>query len=199
MLEVALLTALVIAVLTVPPVTKPVLPSVTVPVPNFSLHLEASSVEILEASLLAFALNLESNPLLMLEVALLTALVIAVLTVPPVTKPVLLSVTVPVPKAACQAVLLIEPSLPSATFHNWLPVIPSLEFSATEPSVTLISFLVAVEEPIDTTLSSVAVLSLPRTIALFALVVTLEPNTNVFAPIVWAVLASPMVLLLPNA
>ena len=51
----------------------------------------------LEALVLALALNLESNPLLMLEVALLTALVIAVLTVPPVTRPVLPSVTVPVP------------------------------------------------------------------------------------------------------
>ena len=63
MLEVALLTALVIAVLTVPPVTRPVLPSVTVPVPNFSLHLEASSVEMLEASLLALVANFVSTVL----------------------------------------------------------------------------------------------------------------------------------------
>ena len=193
-LEVAVFTAFVIAVLTVPPVTRPVLPSVTVPVPNFSLHLEASSEVMLEASLLALVaslvstevdnsvnlwaiapvmasldtftlytvelpstrlstevlepfssltasldklritvlpssvmlssavlalvLNFVSNPLLMLEVALLTALVIAVLTVPPVTRPVLPSVTVPVPNAACQAVLLIAPSFASDTFHN---------------------------------------------------------------------------------
>ena len=73
---------------------------------------------ILSSAVLALALNLESNPLLMLEVALLTALVIAVLTVPPVTRPVLPSVTVPVPNAACQAVLLIAPSFASDTFHN---------------------------------------------------------------------------------
>ena len=61
------------------------------------------------------------------------------------------------------------------------------------------NFLVAVEDPIDTTLSSVAVLSLPNTTELFALVVTLDPNTNVFVPTVCVVLASPMVLLLPKA
>ena len=75
----------------------------------------------------------------------------------------------------------------------------SLEFSVIVPSATLISFLVAVAEPIDTTLSSVAVLSLPRITELLALVVTLDPNTKVFVPIVCVVLASPMVLLLPNA
>ena len=156
-----------------PPVTKPLSPSATEPVPNFSLHFLASSVEMLEASLLALtaslvstvvdnsvnlgaiapvmasldtftlytvelpstrlstevlepfssltasldklritvlpssvmlskvvlalALNLESNALLMLEVALLTALVIAVLTVPPVTKPLSPSATEPTP------------------------------------------------------------------------------------------------------
>ena len=60
-LEVAVLTALVIAVFTVPPVTKPLSPSVTVPVPNFSLHLEASSIEMLEASLLALVASLVST------------------------------------------------------------------------------------------------------------------------------------------
>ena len=117
---------------------------------------------------------------------------------PPVTKPVLLSVTVPVPKAACQAFLLIEPSLPSDTLHNWLPLMASLEFSAIVPFVKFTNFLVLVEEPIDTTLSSEAVLSLPKIIALFALVVTLEPNTNVFTPDVCVLVASPMVLLLPK-
>ena len=62
-LEVAVFTAFVIAVLTVPPVTRPVLPSLTVPVPNFSLHLEASSVEMLEASLLALVANFVSTVL----------------------------------------------------------------------------------------------------------------------------------------
>ena len=61
MLEVALLTALVIAVLTVPPVTKPLSPSATEPVPNFSLHFLASSVEMLEASLLALVASLVST------------------------------------------------------------------------------------------------------------------------------------------
>ena len=75
----------------------------------------------------------------------------------------------------------------------------SLEFSAIVPSVILTNFLVAVEEPIDTTLSSVAVLSLPRITELLALVVTFEPNTNVFVPTVCVVVASPIVLLLPNA
>ena len=60
-LEVAVSTAFLIAVLTVPPVTKPLSPAVTAPVPNFSLHLEASSVEILEASLLALVASLVST------------------------------------------------------------------------------------------------------------------------------------------
>ena len=51
----------------------------------------------------------------------------------------------------------------------------------------------------DTTLSSVATLSLPKTTELFALVFTFEPNTNVFIPTVCVVVASPMVLLLPKA
>ena len=133
MLEVALFTALVIAVLTVPPVTKPVLPSVTVPVPSFSLHLEASSVEMLEASLLAFALNLESNPLLMLEVALFTALVIAVLTVPPVTRPVLPSVTVPVPNFS----LHLEASSVEILEASLLALLASLVSTAVDNSVIL--------------------------------------------------------------
>ena len=42
----------------------------------------------------------------------------AVCKVSPVTRPVLPAVFVPVPKAACQAALLIEPSFASATFDN---------------------------------------------------------------------------------
>ena len=185
MLEVAVLTALVIAVLTVPPVTRPVLPSVTVPVPNFSLHLEASSVEMLEASLLALVANLVSialdNSVILGAIApviasldtftlytvelpsvrlsivvlvpfsnltasldklritvlpssvMLSSAVLAlafnvvgsictvdsaVCKVSPVTRPVLPAAFVPVPNAACQAVLLIDPSFASATFHN---------------------------------------------------------------------------------
>ena len=54
-------TAFVIAVLTVLPVTKPLSPAVTAPVPSFSLHLETSSVEMLEASLLALVASLLST------------------------------------------------------------------------------------------------------------------------------------------
>ena len=108
----------------------------------------------------------------------------AVCRVSPVTRPVLPAVFVPVPKAACQAALLIAPSFASAIFHNWLPLIASLEFSAIVPSVTFTNFLVEVVEPIETTLSSVAVLSLPRTTELLALVFTSAPNTNVFVPTV---------------
>ena len=75
----------------------------------------------------------------------------------------------------------------------------SLEFSAIVPSVTFTNFLVEVLEPMDTTLSSVATLSLPRITELLALVVTLDPNTKVFVPTVCVVVESPMVLLLPNA
>ena len=60
----------------------------------------------------------------------------------------------------------------------------SLEFSAIVPSVTFTNFLVEVVEPMDTILSSVATLSLPRITELFALVVTLEPRTKVFVPTV---------------
>ena len=42
----------------------------------------------------------------------------AVCKVSPVTSPVLPAVFVPVPNAACQAVLLIAPSFASDTFHN---------------------------------------------------------------------------------
>ena len=183
MLEVALSTAFLIAVLTVPPVTRPVLPSVTVPVPNFSLHLEASSEVMLEASLLALVANLVSTELdnsvnlgaiapvmasldtftlytvelpstrLSTEVlepfsiltasldklritvlpssVMLSKVVLAlafnvlgsILTVEraackvsPVISPVLPAAFVPVPNAACQAVLLI--AFASDTFHN---------------------------------------------------------------------------------
>ena len=75
----------------------------------------------------------------------------------------------------------------------------SLEFSAIVPSVIFTNFLVEVLEPMDTTLSSVATLSLPRITELLALVVTLDPNTKVFVPTVCVVVESPMVLLLPNA
>ena len=75
----------------------------------------------------------------------------------------------------------------------------SLEFSAIVPSVTFTNFLVEVLEPMDTTLSSVATLSLPRITELLALVVTLDPNTKVFVPTVCVVVELPMVLLLPNA
>ena len=60
-LEVAVFTAFVIAVLTVPPVTKPLSPTVTEPVPNFSLHFLASSEVMLEASLLAFVFNVAGS------------------------------------------------------------------------------------------------------------------------------------------
>ena len=185
MLEVAVLTALVIAVLTVPPVTSPVLPSVTVPVPNLSLHFLASSVDKLEASLLALVASLVSTVLdnsvilgaitpVMASLDTLTLYTVelpstrlstvvfapfsnltasldklritvfpssvmlssavlafafnvagsictvdkAVCKVSPVTSPVLPAVFVPVPNAACQAVLLIAPSFASDTFHN---------------------------------------------------------------------------------
>ena len=184
-LEVAVLTALVIAVLTVPPVTKPLSPSATEPVPNFSLHLEASSVEMLDASLLALLANLVStefdnslnlgaiapvmasldtftlykvvlpsvrlstevldpfssltasldklrinvlpSSVMLSKVVLAFAFNVAgsiltveraVCKVSPVTSPVLPAVFVPVPNAACQAVLLIAPSFASDTFHN---------------------------------------------------------------------------------
>ena len=177
------LTAFVIAVLTVPPVTKPLSPAATAPVPSFSLHLEASSEVMLEASLLALIASLVSTvvdnslnlgaiasvievldtftlykvvlPSVRLSTVVLVpfsnltasldklritvlplsvmlskdvlALVFnvagsictvdsAVCKVSPVTSPVLPAAFVPVPKAACQAVLLI--AFASATFHN---------------------------------------------------------------------------------
>ena len=60
-LDVAVFTAFVIAVLTVPPVTKPLSPAATEPVPNFSLHFLASSEVMLEASLLALEVRVEGS------------------------------------------------------------------------------------------------------------------------------------------
>ena len=60
-LDVAVFTAFVIAVLTVPPVTKPLSPATTEPVPNFSLHFLASSEVMLEASLLALEVRVEGS------------------------------------------------------------------------------------------------------------------------------------------
>ena len=174
----------------VSPVINPLSPALAVPVPNFSLHFLASSVEMLEASLLAFAFNVVGS---------ICTVDKAACKVSPVTSPVLPAAFFPVPNAACQAVLLIAPSFASDTFHNWLPLIASLEFSEIVPSVTFTNFLVEVLEPMDTTSSSVATLSLPRITELLALVVTLDPNTKVFVPTVCVVVESPMVLLLPNA
>ena len=174
----------------VSPVINPLSPALAVPVPNFSLHFLASSEVMLEALVLALEVRVEGS---------IWTLANAACNVSPVINPLSPALAVPVPNAACQAVLLIAPSFASDTFHNWLPLIASLEFSAIVPSVTFTNFLVEVLEPMDTTLSSVATLSLPRITELLALVVTLDPNTKVFVPTVCVVVESPMVLLLPNA
>ena len=169
---------------------------VFVPSSNLTASLDKLRITVLPSSVilsravLAFAFNVAGS---------ICTVDKAVCSVSPVTSPVLPAAFVPVPNAACQEALFIAPSFASVTFHNWLPLIASLEFSAIVPSVTFTNFLVVVEEPIDTTLSSVAVLSLPSTTELFALVITFEPKTKVFVPTVCVLVASPMVLLLPNA
>ena len=74
-----------ISLYTVSPVTNPVFPFVTVPVPSFSCHLDTSVLVKLEASVLAFLLSSGCTTFLIASEDTLTAYVVASPSVPVVT------------------------------------------------------------------------------------------------------------------
>ena len=74
-----------ISLYTESPVTNPVLPFVTVPVPSFSCHLDTSVPVRLEASVLAFLLSSGCTTFLIASEDTLTAYVVASPSVPVVT------------------------------------------------------------------------------------------------------------------